>query len=153
MTDTTIINSLAYYDIFNKKNKKMLDIIDSYIEMDNKIFMFVDKDNKELFKSRVETISIYIRDIKLWQWEWSSVNMDKVFLNIVKKLLKYGIDISESHREHIKSYLITSRFKITNDLELYVICSLIAYLSKTPYIWYDKKTSKYLFLLDFPEIV
>jgi len=153
MTDTTIINSLAYYDNFNKKNKKMLDIIDSYIEMDNKIFMFVDKDNKELFKSRVETISIYIRDIKLWQWEWSSVNMEKVFLNIVKKLLKYGIDISETNREHIKSYLITSRFKITNDLELYVLCSLIAYLSKTPYIWYDKKTSRYLFLLDFPEIV
>ena len=85
MTDTTIINSLAYYDIFNKKNKKMLDIIDSYIEMDNNIFMFVDKDNKELFKSRIETISIYIRDIKLWQWDWSSVKIDKVYLNIVKK--------------------------------------------------------------------
>ena len=70
-----IKNSLEYYDSFQPKIQEILNKIE-YIKIINGInindeYIFYDKNDKPFYKSRIETLGMFIPQDNSWKWSWS----------------------------------------------------------------------------------
>ena len=133
-------SALEYYDknteTINKIFERVVYIKDfpSNSELENNVIGFYDEDKKLLFKSRYELMGLYQADTKLWTWGWALPTLKKNLVNIIKKILFYGIDLN-TNSLFLKSELINSRFYISSKVQLDIHCAIASYLSKKPIIY------------------
>ena len=140
-TKDLVMNALKYYDTNNEKYSKIFDKIKYYSiifsHKDNGIehnkIVFYDQEKKEIFKSRYEMLGIYHLKFKLWIWAWSIAILKKNEILLSKKILNYGIDLDKDF-SFLKSELITSRFKISDEMQLDIHASIASYIAKNPMI-------------------
>ena len=170
-----ISDSLEYYDNNNEINEKLFDKIRylklnlSKSDMEKNIVEFYDKDLKLIKKFAYEILGVYNNLTRAWTWGWSIINLKKNDTYIIRKLLNYGIDL-DAKNNFLKSELVTSRFRITNKIQLDMHVAIASYISKQKNIYsykvdqnpkiidnqyYDIKVSDndnyteyYMFLLD-----
>ena len=139
-TKEIIINSLKYYDLNNEKYSKIYDKIKYYSaeenpgDIEHAIINLHDKNQNKFFSSRYEVLGTYNSKLRLWAWSWSVpyIRKNKTFLS--RKLLMYGLDIEPEESPFLKSELITSRFKISDEIQLDIHAAVASYLSKNPMI-------------------
>lgn len=103
---------------------------------------FYDADQNELFTSRVEILGKYYNSIKTWVWGWSLPGINKSLTSIIRKVFLYGTDIDLNNNPAnvlLKNELVTSRFRIEDDVQLDIHCAIASYLAKRPFVfaWKD----------------
>jgi len=136
-----ITNSLNYYDSNNEKNSKLFDkakhyeIIRSESDISHDIIILYDKHKTQIFKSRYEILGVYNIGAMLWTWSWSIPSYHKNEIYLARKILNYGLDIVPQESPFLKSELITSRFKITDEIQLDIHTAIASYLAKKPMIF------------------
>lgn len=141
VNDMTLIkNSFEYYDKNNEKIGNKFDKV-NYIsfeinqkDLEHDIIIFYDINLKELFRSRIEKIGIFDKISKIWTWAWAVSSFKKNETNIVRKILQYGTELDPS-TIFLKTELITSRFRISNKIQLDMHCAIASYLSKKKQIY------------------
>lgn len=153
MSEHTIIpDALKYYDAIYEKYKPIFDKITSNervihnSDMERNVIKCFD-DNKELvFESRYEVVGIYSYIQKVWCWAWSIPFFSKNNTYISRKMLYYGLD---SEEKFIKMRLTTSRFTVSDKIELDIHVAIAAYLTKKVIFRFkEQNITYYLFLLD-----
>lgn len=140
-TDTTIIsNALQYFDKNNEKYKHLFTDVKYLIfeasdkDMTHPKIYLLDKNRKNLFESRYEIIGIYSNKYNIWNWAWSIPWLPKSSTYISRKILDYGFNLTYT-KIFLKAELITSRFSITDPIQLELHTALSSYLSKNPVVY------------------
>jgi len=137
-----ISQSLEYYDKHTDNNKGFLKSI-NYIRIitnkDNKIntynyIEFYNKDKELIKKSRYEILGVYNSLNKIWTWGWSIASLNKNTVITAKKIFNYGFDL-DSDNILLKNELLTSRFRISNPIQLDIHIAIGAYLAKKEIIF------------------
>lgn len=144
-----IQDALKYYDDNNVKYAAFIKTV-KYIkyektlnnDIEGTMCTFYNKDKIEILKSRIEMIGKHYVDINMWIWAWSLPTADKSLTNIIRNILIYGTDIyipAYNTPRFIEVYmlrhqLLTSRFLITNKVQIEIYCALSSYLSKETFI-------------------
>lgn len=138
-------NALEYYDSFLRTSKKKfknveyIRIIQQKGDMERNIIKMFDKDDNEIITSKFEYIGVFVDKHKSWVWAWAFPTLRKNETYIAKKILNYGLNLSENNNL-LKSELITSRFVITSPIQLELHVALATYLSKTKSVFeFSKK--------------
>jgi len=177
MDNTAVItNSLEFFDKNNEiykdlyKHVKYIKVKPSENDIDPYIIMFYDQDKNIIFQSRYEVLGLYVMETGTWEWAWTIPRLNKNQTTISRRIWMYGstLDITDSF---LKTELITSRFRITNPIQIEIHISIASYLSKIPliYRYYSYENPKfeeglrietndkyisvyYLFLLDYKDI-
>jgi hypothetical protein len=138
-----IPDALEYYDQNAEKYKKFLSKITKYKIIEapsdlehNKIALY-DKNEQELIVSDYEVLGMYNHVNHMWFWGWAVSSFRKNLTFISRKILTYAFDLNPAIylNLHLKTELITSRFIITNPIQLDLHISLASYLSKSPVIY------------------
>ena len=182
MSNNLVPDALEFYDKNCERYDNLFDRV-KYIkfvtgtkDMDPSYIHMYDEDKKEIIKSRYENIGVYNNKSKTWAWAWSMPRFSKNTTNIARKIINYGMDLSPDS-QFLKMELITSRFRISDHVQLEMHVAIASYLSKKPlvyeYISYinfkldadkliditdireddrENYTSYFLFLLDYEEI-
>ncbi|AYV77635.1 MAG: hypothetical protein Dasosvirus16_2 [Dasosvirus sp.] len=182
MSVEIVKDALEYYDFNNEKYKhlkKKMKYIEKVKKTHNGIegreYVFYDRNKKEIFRSRVEILAKYYTTLNVWIWGWGLPNIPKSHATIIRKVFLYGTDIHVDERKMdammLKNELVTSRFKIVNDIQLDIHCALASYLAKKPFVFifkdlldiegiarikgefYKKETNVryYMFIVDTPD--
>ena len=139
MNGHVVSEALKYYDQNNEKYKRLTDKIKYWqaIEREHdtdtspRVFIFMNGDRKELFRSRVEVLGRYNKFV--WEWGWTLADMANSYLKTIRSVLLYGTDIdTHTNRKNIflKSELTTSHFKITDIAQIEIHCAIAMYLTK-----------------------
>jgi len=141
-TKELIINSLKYYDKNREQYTRLYNrfkyflYIKSDSDTEYNIIVFYDKNKKEIYRSRYEIIGSYYKIYNLWTWGWSHPSLKKNLSQTSRKILNYGLDIPPTDEDmYMRSELITSRFRITSDIQLDIHVALASYLSKQKMIY------------------
>lgn len=148
-----IVDSFNYFDKnqdkYNNKFDKVNYIsIDSNIkDLDHDVMHFYDSNFKELFKSKFERIGIFDKVSGIWIWGWSVSHFKKNETNIIRKILHYGTELNQDSI-FLKTELTTSRFKISNRVQLDLHCAIASYLSKKPIVFKYNLFNLYKFIDD-----
>lgn len=179
MSISLVKDSLKYYDFNNEKYDKIKKKIKHYKMFDSVVenninrtkMTFYDDNKEELFTSRIEIIGKFYSNINLWVWGWA-IPMLKTYVTIlIRKILIYAINLDENN-ELLKLELITSRYRITNKIQIHIHCAIVSYLSKKPFIFSlcvkptfeddynnietilddDDDDKHYIFILDPPKV-
>jgi hypothetical protein len=177
-TNDLISNALESYDLHVDKYESFLKKVSYYIlhvdtdEVEMTIYQYIsfyDKNKTLLHKSTYEVLGIFDPIGSIWIWAWATPYLDKNMTRISRKILNYGIDLSSTN-DFLKSELITSRFKISNPIQIELHCSIASYLGKKQiiigiipdkekqvdeyftYVYKEVPTQKiyYIFLEDLP---
>lgn len=148
--NVNIVNdALKYYDENNDKYrqiKKKIKFVKHDVLNKNDIegtrLVFYDKDMKELFTSRIEILGNYYNTINMWIWGWSLPSINKSLTSIIRKVFLYGTDIDLNKsiaNVMLKNELVTSRFKVDDDIQVDIHCAIASYLAKKPFVfaWKD----------------
>ena len=138
-----IQNAYKYYD---EKTDEYEDFISKIFkikkkntnsDLKNPIIILYDKDGKVICESNYEFVGTYKKKSKLWIWAWALPSVNKNETYISKKILKYGLDLSSNDLNvdsGLKEFLINSRLKIQNPIELEALLNIVLYISKKNYI-------------------
>lgn len=118
------IKQFKYFKIERKDN----DVDDNYI-------YFFNKKQEQIFKSKYAIIGKYMRLSNTWIWAWAIPQLTKKEINVSKKILNYGFEITTDENINLKTALVSSRFRITNLTQLDFYLALSSYLSKLPLIF------------------
>jgi hypothetical protein len=149
MSIEIINDALKYYDsnneIYNSIAKKMKYVKHAPIEktdIESMKFIFYDENKKELFTSRVEILGKYYNTINAWVWGWGIPYINKALTTIIRKVFLYGTDIDVSTNPEnvlLKNELVTSRFRIEDEVQIDIHCAIASYLAKKPFVfvWYN----------------
>jgi hypothetical protein len=148
MSISIVKDSLEYYDRNNEKYKdlkkkikyvKHADVDQSDIE--GLKLIFYDENKEELFTSRVEILGKYYNTINTWVWGWSLPGIDKSLTSIIRKVFLYGTDIDITNPANVllKNELITSRFRVVDNVQIEIHCAIASYLAKKPFIFLWKE--------------
>ena len=143
-----IHNSLKYYDENNLKYAKYMKKV-KYIQYINAetstvesiICVFYDKDKKELFSSKIEMVGKYYKNYNMWVWAWSIPLLDKTVTYTIKNIFLYITDIytqkgiANANNIVIKQHFLTSRFLISDIIQIDIYCAISSYLSKVQLIY------------------
>ncbi len=141
-------DALKYYDQNNEKYnsiKKKIKYVKHAIinqkDIEGVKLIFYDENHVELFTSRVEILGKYYNYNNMWIWGWSLPSVDKSLTAIIRKIFLYGTDIDINNSENIllKNELVTSRFRISDPIQIDMHCALASYLSKKPFIFMWKE--------------
>ena len=140
MSNNIITDSLEYYDKNTEKYeylfKNVKYIVTQFNDTDTEhsSFHMFDANNSEIFRSRIETIGVYDNALKIWTWAWSIPDLPKNATYISRKMLFYGLDL-EPNNKFLRSELITSRFRISSNIQIDLHLAIASYLSKKPVIF------------------
>lgn len=135
-----IINSLDFFDKNKEKYSKLISkikyftIIRNTNDMDRNIIVCYDNDKNEIFKSEFEYSGTYYSSTNTWIWSWAIPIAPKNSTYLAKKIVNYGMDLDYMDNRLLKTELITSRFKITNSIQLDIHIAISAYIAKIPFI-------------------
>lgn len=138
--NNVISDSLEFYDNNKENNDRIFDKIRylkinrSKNDMEKNIVEFYDKDLKLIKKYAYEILGVYNSTTKAWAWGWSIVNLKKNDTYIIRKLLNYGIDLDLDHK-FLKTELVTSRFRITNKIQIDMHVAIASYITKQKLIY------------------
>jgi hypothetical protein len=153
MNNTSVITeSLEYYDknceIYKNFDKdfKYIKYENSDNDIEHNLIIFYDKNKKELFRTRYEVLGLFINETQTWIWGWAVSHFTKNTTNIVRKIFNYGAELNPES-SFLKTELITSRFRISEYIQLEMHVSIGSYLSKKPLIYKYKVYNNY-FLSD-----
>ncbi len=134
MQNTLIKDAINYYDDNSEKYKNWissidkLQIVDTYDEITrNKLQIYIN--NGKVYVSGYETIGSYLVGDNLWRWSWAEPTYHKKRTYTIAKILKYGIELDPSHK-FLKHELVTSQFRITNNVQIIVHVAIASYLAK-----------------------
>jgi len=133
--------ALSYYDKNNEQYANMYDkfkyfsIDESKNDTEHSIITFYDKDDNIILKTKYEILGLYDNSSRLWVWGWAIPTLRKNEVYLSRKILNYGLDLSSSGDEFLKSELITSRFIISDPIQLNIHASIASYVSKTSMIF------------------
>jgi hypothetical protein len=137
-----ITNSLKYYDFNQEKYSKLFNkfkyysIVQVETDIEHDKILFFDKDKQLIFESKYEILGIYYVSSQIWAWSWSIPNLNKNLVYTTRKILNYGLDIIPSREDiFIKAEIITSRFRISNEIQLDIHAAIASYISKKPMIF------------------
>lgn len=132
-----VVNALRYYDKNSEGYSKILRKAKYYTyqlskqDLEHNYIILYDKNKKEIVRSRYEFVGIYNPNVDVWIWGWAIPSLMKNQINLIKKVLNYGIGLDDDSI-FLKSELITSRFKIVNNLQLDMHLAIASYISKEP---------------------
>jgi hypothetical protein len=135
-----IPDSLEYYDKNTEKydslfnNIKYIKFVDGKTDMDYSFIYFYDENKKEILHSRYENIGVYNNKSHTWTWAWSVPVFFKNTTQIARKIINYGMELGPESK-FLKTELITSRFRITNFIQLDMHVAIASYLSKRPVVY------------------
>jgi len=101
---------------------------------DMNVIEFYDRDMNLIKSSRYEILGTYNMTNMIWTWGWSIARLNKNAVNTAKKIFNYGFDLDDNNL-YLKNELITSRFKISNPIQLDMHVAIGAYLSKKEIIY------------------
>ena len=130
-----ISDSLEYYDNntekYNDFFKKVryIKFADVMKDMQHNVIFMYDNSKQQILKSRYEIIGVYNNKSRTWTWAWSIPRFRKNTTHIARKIINYGMDLDPESR-FLKTELITSRFRITNPIQLDIHAAIASYLSK-----------------------
>lgn len=133
-------DALEYFDRNNEKSIEKFKHVRyvtfklSQNDSDRNEISFLDKKYNLIFKSKYETLGIYINPTNTWVWAWAIPSYKKNEITISKKMVNYGIDLDPDF-QFLKTELITSRFFINDPIQLDIHVSIASYLTKQPYIF------------------
>jgi hypothetical protein len=134
-----IKEALEYFDLnqsniedLNKK-LKYIEFIDSEKDFEHNQIILYDENFKKIETCKYEYIGTYDSSTLIWSWAWAIPTMKKKNTTILKKILNYGIEL-EPTNNFLKTELITSRFRVTNKIQLDIYSAIVSYLSKKPRI-------------------
>lgn len=131
-------NSLEYYDSHQQKIQNILDQIE-YIKIINNTnindeYIFFDANNKQIFKSRIEQLGMFVPQNDTWKWAWSIPFAKFQNTQISRKILEYAFTLNHSTDLLLKSTLINSKLIILNQYQIDIYLALTSMLSKKPFI-------------------
>jgi hypothetical protein len=140
--------------------KDVADVKFAYSNSDVELntIVFYDSDNNVIKKMKYSVIGLYKRKEKVWVWAWAIPQLSQNEITTSRLILNYGLDIKldESSDDDelfmynfLKPELITSRFKVTDSIQLDIHLAVATYISKHKVIFEHKfhdNTSYYLFL-------
>jgi len=148
MSINIVNDALEYYDRNNEKFKNLKKRI-KYIkyadaepgDIEGVKLLFYDEDKNELFRSRIEILGKYYNNINTWVWGWSLPGIDKSLTSIIRKVFLYGTDINIQNPANVllKNELITSRFRVVDNVQIDIHCAIASYLAKKPFIFMWKE--------------
>ena len=130
-----ITNALINYDKSQVKyrdtyiNIAYISIESTSKDLEHNVIIMYDSELKEIFRSRYERIGIFHIKIQMWTWAWAIPYLKKNETTIIRKILSYGTEL-DPEVSNLKAELITSRFKVTNKIQLDLYCAIASYLSK-----------------------
>lgn len=143
-----LYDAFMHYDMTMHKYKKKFKKFSYYTEeiedndiKYNKAFFYDDKD-KLIAEGNVHNIGSYIKSSQIWIWAWAYVGAqlvkNKVYL--IRKILLYALDWSQDKYKNdfdtiLKSFLINSRLKIFNDIQIEIILALTLYITQGMYVF------------------
>jgi hypothetical protein len=131
--------ALEYFDSNQYKQDdivrklRYVEYIDSDKDFEHNQIVLYDDNLNKLEKSRYEYIGTYDSTTMIWSWAWAIPTMKKKNTTILRKILNYGIEL-EPTNNFLKTELITSRFRVTNKIQLDIYSAIVSYLSKKPRI-------------------
>ena len=133
-----IRNSLEYYDTFQPKIQEILNEIE-YIKVISGVnindeYIFYDINDKPFYKSRIETLGMFIPQDNSWKWSWSIPFAKYQNTLISRKILEYAFTLNSSTDLHLKSTLINSKLIISNQYQIDIYLALASMLSKKPFV-------------------
>jgi hypothetical protein len=139
-TDVIITKSFEYYDKNTEHNNELFKnvryVTYSNNEKDlkqNHINMY-DKNKKIIKKYTYEHIGVLDNMSNSWTWAWSIPNYTKNLTYISRRILNYGFNLDLQYM-FLRYELLTSRFRISNPIQVDIHISLASYLSKHPVIF------------------
>jgi hypothetical protein len=127
--------ALEYFDTNQYKleelnNKlKYIEFIDSEKDFEHNEIILYDNDFSKLKKTKYEYIGTFDSSTLIWSWAWAIPTMKKKNTTIIRKILNYGVEL-EPTNNFLKTELITSRFRVTNKIQLDIYSAIVSYLSK-----------------------
>lgn len=145
--DTLIIDSLNYYDKQESKfsdfktKYKYVSFVPSNNDIEKDYVYFFDEEKELKIKYQYEYLGMLHIPTSLWVWGWSNPTA-----GIIRNynLLKYGFDIIIDKNDlnkdvlDLKSQLITSRYLLTNKLQIEIHKAIMTYILKSKYIFIYK---------------
>jgi hypothetical protein len=145
MSISIVNDALKFYDQNNEKYHNIKKRI-KYIkfaqteqqDIEGVKLIFFDENKKELFVSRVEILGKYYTSINTWVWGWSLASIEKSLTAIIRKVFLYGTDIDINNNPAnilLKNELITSRFRVEDNVQIDIHCAIASYLAKKPFIF------------------
>ena len=152
-TSVYIPTALEYYDKNNEKYESFFKkiyyykIIRGANELEYSYLSLYDENKNEIFRSRYENIGLYNNKSRTWAWAWSIPRFAKNTTTIARKIVNYGMELPYDST-FLKTELITSRFRITDLIQLDMHIAIASYLSKKPLVFHfnvypkDTATSK-----------
>lgn len=145
--------ALEYYDKNNEKYdvffKKIhyYKIVKGSTDLEYSYFYLYDENKNEILKSRYENIGLYNNRSHTWAWAWSIPRFTKNTTTIARKIINYGMDLPNDST-FLKTELITSRFRITNPIQLDMHIAIASYLSKKPLVYRFNVYTKKIYFSD-----
>lgn len=133
-----ISDTLEYYDTNKEKytpliNKiKYIKFIDIESELSRNKVNLYDENDKLMNSYEYEIIGLFDNNTNIWVWSWGIPTVKKNQTGILRKIFNYGIDLDSD--EYLRNELITSRFKISNEIQIDMHLSIVSFLSKQPLI-------------------
>lgn len=136
-----ITTSLKYFDGLQENIKnytkkfKYIKVTHAKNDLEYNKMHFYDENKKLVIESDYEILGIYFIKPGLWVWSWAVPTNYFNLANTSRKILNYGLDMVPNIEDLlIRSELITSRFRITNSIQLDIHLALAVYLSKIPFL-------------------
>jgi hypothetical protein len=139
---TFITDSLNEYDKNLKEQNKILKFAE-YFEFKNSIdntmndkIYFYDSNYNKILEADYEVIATYNALYSLWTWAWGNPAFDKKWTRIITKILNYGFSLDSKKNYHLKLELITSRFIISDQIQIDIHLAITSSLSKIKNIYH-----------------
>jgi len=135
-TDDILKTALEYYDTNHEKYKHMFENV-NYVKFDNdpsdmgnsKLVM-LDDDKNEIRTVKYELIGTYDHTYRVWIWAWSIPSLGKNLSYKSRRILSYGMDLEYKRYPFLKFELITSRFVVTDPIQLDMYTAVASYIAK-----------------------
>ena len=135
-----VAKALKYYDVNREKYNSIFNKIKYYQyivnlhDMENNVIILYDENKKVLYKSKYEILGAFSKQHATWIWAWSLPTLTKNQTYISRKMLNYGLDLDHSEIM-LKTELITSRFRVTNQIQLDIYIAISSYITHQPIIF------------------
>jgi hypothetical protein len=149
--DNDVIQNMYYY-LDNANNKYSKYFVGSFEIKDypsksdtefSKIEIY--KNGKKILIASYSVLSKYYVKDNIWIWSWS-LPIQKNQNYFIKKIFDYGYNIIDKNKisQLLKDILVNSIIKITN---VDFILALSIYITKSEYIYQEKKSDHLIFYL------
>lgn len=139
-SSSLVTDALEYYDLNSElydekfKHVKYVKIEQAEKEIDHNSIIMYNKDKKQIYKSRYEVIGTFNSLTNTWAWGWTISTLKKNSTTIIRKIMNYGAEL-DPESSFLKTELITSRFRISDPIQLEIHTAIASYLSKKPVIF------------------